>query len=235
MALALFDLDNTLVDRTAAFGRAVPWLAERYGLDPAVAVPFIVDADGDGMVGWETWMAHTIERFEIDTTVDEMRAAFNERYLSGYELEPDVADGLRRMRSAGWRIGIVTNGPPSQNDKITRTGLDQLIDGWAVSEDVGARKPDRRIFEVAAERCGSVLAGGWMVGDSAPADMVGAHEAGLTSVWLHRGRTWSSAGAMADPYELANGLPRTTPIAAFEPHHQADDPVAAIELILTTS
>ena len=207
MALALFDLDNTLVDRTLAFGRAVPWLAERYGLDPAVAVPFIIEADGDGMVGWETWMAQTIERFDVATTVEEMRAAFNERYLSGYRLEPEVAAGLGRLRSAGWRIGVVTNGPLSQNDKITRTGLDALVDGWAVSEEVGARKPDRRVFEVAAARCGSVLDGGWMVGDSAPADMTGARNAGLTSVWLHRGRTWSSAICRGRPVRAGQRSP----------------------------
>ena len=219
MALALFDLDNTLVDRTLAFGRAVPWLAGRYGLDPAIAVPFIIDADGDGMVGWETWMAQTIDRFAIDTTVDEMRAAFHDRYLAGYQLEPEVAAGLRRLRSAGWRIGVVTNGPPSQAQKITGTGLDRLVDGWAVSEEVGVRKPDRRIFEVASERCGSALDGGWMVGDSAPADMVGARNAGLVSVWLHRGRTW------VDP---------DGPGGSFQPDHVADDPVAAIELIAST-
>ncbi len=223
MALALFDLDNTLVDRTVAFGKAVPWLAERYGLDPAVAAPFIIDADGDGMVGWETWMALTIDRFGIATTVEEMRTAFKARYLSCYRLEPDVADGLRRLRARGWQIGVVTNGPSSQEEKITRTGLDHLVDGWAVSEEVGARKPDRRIFEVAADRCGSALDGGWMVGDSAPADMIGARNAGLTSVWLHRGRQWTSAAAGADA--LAQ---------PFEPDHRADHPVAAIELILST-
>jgi HAD superfamily hydrolase (TIGR01549 family) len=219
MALALFDLDNTLVDRTLAFDRAVRWLAEQHGLDPVEAVPFMTEADGDGTVGWEAWMALTIDRYAIDTTVEEMRAAYKEQYLSCYQLAPEVADGLHRLRTAGWQIGVVTNGPLSQEEKITRTGLDELVDGWAVSEEVGVRKPERRIFEVAAERCRTTLDGGWMVGDSAPADMVGARNAALTSVWLHRGRRW--------PDESDDGEP-------FEPDHQADDPLAAIELILAS-
>jgi HAD superfamily hydrolase (TIGR01549 family) len=224
MALVLFDLDNTLVDRTDAFGRAVPSLAERYGLDPDMAVPFIIEADADGLRGWPTWMAATIEHFGIDTTVEEMRAAFQTVYLTGYTLEPAVADGLRRLRVAGWRTGIVTNGPMSQVDKITGTGLDRLVDGWVVSEDIGVRKPDRRIFAEAAARCGGSLDGGWMVGDSAPADMAGARQAGLHSVWLRRGRAW---GDVAD---TGQSEPDHQPDR--QPDHQADSPVAAIDIVL---
>lgn len=216
MALALFDLDNTLVDRTAAFGRAVPALVERYGLDLGTAAPFIVAADADGTAGWATWMAATIARFGIETNVDEMQEAFRPVYLAAYTLDPVVADGLRRVRHAGWRIGIVTNGPISQADKITGTGLDRLVDGWVVSGDIGVRKPDRRIFAEAADRCSGSLEGGWMVGDSATADMAGAHQAGLRSVWLHRGRTWGDVADAGQP----------------EPDHRADSPVAAIDIVL---
>ena len=210
MALALFDLDNTLVDRTAAFGRAVPWLCEVYGL-PAEAHPFIIDADRDGTATWQVWMGATIERYGLDTTVDDMRARFRPAYLTSYALEPAVAEGLRGLRAAGWHLGVVTNGPPSQVEKIHGTGLAELVDGWAVSEEVGARKPDRRIFEVAADRCGAALDGGWMVGDSADADMAGGRAAGLRCIWLHRGRPWDERSP--------------------SPDHQVDGPVAAIEVV----
>ena len=213
MALALFDLDNTLVDRTRAFGQAVPQLADHYGLARDEAVPFMIDADADGRVGWPSWMAATIERYGLATTVDEMRTFFVSVYLACYRLEPTVATGLRGLRSAGWRLGIVTNGPPSQRDKITGTGLDLLVDGWVVSEELGVAKPDRRIFEAAAERCGAALTSGWMVGDSGPADMVGARNAGLRSIWLPRGRTWNEGPA---------------------PDHQVGDITTAIELIAAT-
>ncbi len=235
MALALFDLDNTLVDRTVAFGLALPRLAEHYGLDPDEVVPFMIETDQDGGVGWEVWMTRTIERFDIDTTADEMAATFRPHYLACYQVEPEVRDGLHRLKQKGWQIGVVTNGPPSQSEKVTGTGLDRVVDGWVVSEEVGVRKPDRRIFEIAADHCSSSLDGGWMVGDSAPADMVGARNAGLRSVWLHRGRDWAEVGHLADPYELTHGLPSTQQVDRFEPDHQADHPLAAIELILATT
>jgi putative hydrolase of the HAD superfamily len=234
MALALFDLDNTLVDRTVAFARAIPRLAEHYGLDQAEVVPFMIETDQDGGVGWEVWMALTIERFDIETTADEMIATFRPLYLDCYQVQPEVVDGLLRLKDRGWRIGVVTNGPPSQNEKVTGTGLDQLVHGWVVSEEAGVRKPDRQIFELAASRCRASLQGGWMVGDSAPADMVGARNAGLRSVWLHRGREWGEVGHLSDPYELAHGLPSTRSSERFEPDHQVDHPLEAIELILAS-
>jgi beta-phosphoglucomutase-like phosphatase (HAD superfamily) len=38
MPLAIFDLDNTLVDRMAAFRSWAEWFAGQHGLDPAHAV-----------------------------------------------------------------------------------------------------------------------------------------------------------------------------------------------------
>jgi FMN phosphatase YigB (HAD superfamily) len=142
-----------------------------------------------------------------------MRTTFQPGYLACYRLDPAVATALAGLRADGWKLGVVTNGPLGQADKITGTGLDRLVDGWAVSGEIGVRKPDRRIFEVAAERCGAALESGWMVGDSGPADMAGARNAGLRSVWLHRGRQWSDG----DP-----------------PDHVADDLLSAIDLLRTT-
>jgi putative hydrolase of the HAD superfamily len=64
-------------------------------------------------------------------------------------------------------VAIATNGNTAQQTaKIRRTGLDAHIDALAISEEVGASKPDARMFQVAARRCGSRLDGdGWMVGD----------------------------------------------------------------------
>ena len=72
---------------------------------------------------------------------------------------------------------------------IELAGLVDLVDGWAVSSLVGARKPEPAHFRSAAEACGSALEG-WMVGDNPEADVGGAVAAGLRSAWITRGRTW---------------------------------------------
>ncbi|WP_344210456.1 HAD family hydrolase [Nonomuraea bangladeshensis] len=62
----------------------------------------------------------------------------------------------------------------------------------------GIRKPERGLFEIAAQRCGAGLAeGGWMVGDSLVADVEGGQAAGLRTIWIDRG-TWPDHRHHAD-------------------------------------
>ncbi len=76
---------------------------------------------------------------------------------------------------------------------LEHTGLAECLDGWCISEEVSVRKPNSAIFAVAAERCDSDLTAGWMCGDSPEADVVGAKLAGLHSIWIRHGRTWSDS------------------------------------------
>ncbi len=89
------------------------------------------------------------------------------------------------------RLVVVTNGSTNRQEaKIRRAGLDSLLAGWVISETVGVAKPDRRIFELAANLVGGTLDGAWMVGDTAHADIVGAALAGVGNTWISHGRAW---------------------------------------------
>jgi putative hydrolase of the HAD superfamily len=73
-----------------------------------------------------------------------------------------------------------------------------------ISEEVGVSKPNPRIFQLAAQRVGMPLNGGWIIGDSPEADIGGAATLGLPSVWLHRGRSWVESRFA--PTRSADGL-----------------------------
>lgn len=108
---------------------------------------------------------------------------------------------------------VVTNGVAHQQEaKIRMTGLDRYLADWVISGDVGVRKPDPEIFEIAAERARVRLGGGWMVGDSPEADIHGASALGLRTVWLHRGRPWTER--------------------RFSPTRTADGPIAALAAVM---
>ena len=190
MPLLLVDLDDTLVDRAGAFHTWATQFAAELGL-PDGAVPWLVEHDGDGFRDRPDFFAAAKEHFAVPASVEELERDFFAVFPPSLTSTAEVRDALVAVRAAGWRIAIVSNGAPTQELKIRAAGLDELVDTWCVSSIEGCRKPDRRILDLAAARCGASLEGAWLVGDAPDADIGGAVAAGLPSIWLRRGRTWS--------------------------------------------
>lgn len=187
-ALALFDLDNTLIDRAAAFRRwATRFCSQRALHDDAVER--LIALDGDGYRRRADVFAEARDLFGLAEPVEDLLAAYRRDYVLSYVKEDVVLGRLTQLRAAGWKIGIVTNGPATQTDKIAITGLADLVDACCVSEVVGAAKPDPVLFQTAARLAGCELRG-WMVGDNPEADIGGAHAVGLNTIWIARGRIW---------------------------------------------
>ncbi|MBQ0994796.1 HAD family hydrolase [Micromonospora sp. H61] len=189
--LALFDLDNTLVDRSEAFRRwAVEFCADRELPDDALA--WLIATDQDGAVPRDWFFGEVTERFGLAASVDEAWRQYRHRMPELVSCPQEVRASLRLLRHEGWTVAIVTNGQAdNQLGKIRRTGLDQCVDAWAVSGELGIRKPAREIFEAAARGCGLDLrGGGWAIGDSPVLDVEGGRAAGLATLWVSRGKDW---------------------------------------------
>ncbi|WP_405004594.1 HAD family hydrolase [Kitasatospora purpeofusca] len=210
MPLLLLDLDNTLLPRDAAFRAwAQDFLLER-ALPPA-DVEWLATIDGGGYVPRSTVLSAARRRYGLDESLDRLLAHYRRGINAHIHCPARNLDALRAARAAGWTLGIVSNGNTgAQLEKIRRTGLGPMVDGWVISEEADCLKPDPLIFEIAAQRCGVAPTGDWathtwMVGDHAPADIAGAELAGLRSVWLHHGRPWAEPGYR--PTLKAAGLP----------------------------
>ena len=133
-----------------------------------------------------------------------------------------VGAALRIAADAGWVPVIVTNGETRQQEaKIRHTGLDRFVADWVVSQEVDCRKPNPRIFEIAAERVRMRLRGAWMIGDGPEADIGGATTIGIPSVWIHRGRRWTER--RFGPTRVAEGAIQAVAevLAADPPHRMA--------------
>jgi HAD superfamily hydrolase (TIGR01549 family) len=102
------------------------------------------------------------------------------------DLHPDVRPVLESLKGS-YRLGVLANQQRWIRDVLARDGIDGFFDIWAVSDEVGAEKPDPAIFEralaeagVPGERCA-------MVGDRLDNDIVAAKRHGMRGVWLLRG------------------------------------------------
>ena len=211
MPLLLCDLDNTLVDRSAAFRRWAVEFAARQRQDDGF-VDWLSEIDDDGFGARPEFFVSIHERLGLVETLDELIADYYRTFLPQFRCSDDVREALGAVRAQGWFIAIVTNGPPTQNDKIRHAGLEPFVDVWCVSEVEGHRKPDVRLLESAAQRCDVPLDGAWMIGDNPDTDIGAAHAAGIRSVWLRHGRTW--------------------PREDFAPTHKADSFPEAVDWVL---
>ncbi|MHB8431516.1 MAG: HAD family hydrolase [Acidimicrobiales bacterium] len=188
-ALALFDLDNTLLDREQAFALWTTQFLEVHGLSED-AQPIVEQADADGYNPREQFFAELRRELGISGSIDELLADYYVEYPSKYTAGPEVIAAVRSLREAGFKVGVVTNGPPSQWAKFEAAGIESEFDAVCISSVIGARKPELAIFEEAARLC-SLPLDGWMVGDSPEADVAGGQAAGLRTIWMSRGREWS--------------------------------------------
>ncbi|MGW0589018.1 HAD family hydrolase [Streptosporangium sp. NPDC002607] len=185
--LALFDLDNTLIDLDAAFLLWAHEFAEEHQLSRK-AIDYLIKLNRNGLPHRELFFTKVRERFKLSVPATELWAAYRRQMPHLVECRPEVIAALTELRASGWRVGIITNGTAdNQLGKLQRTGLADLVDGYALSGIEGIRKPDVGLFEIAAKRCGTSLAnGGWMVGDHPVSDISGGQAAGLRTIWVSR-------------------------------------------------
>ena len=187
-----FDLDDTLLD----FSRIEP-IALKKALGE-----FGVAADGDMAkryhdINISKWKA--LERGELkrcEVIVSRFEQLFDEygicadpsavqkrfEWLVGeeYFFMPGAKELLLKLYGK-YRIYIVTNGTGSvQHRRLEASGIDRLINGVFISEELGAEKPRRAFFDSVFVRIGKYDADRIIiVGDSLSSDIAGGINAGI--------------------------------------------------------
>jgi HAD superfamily hydrolase (TIGR01549 family) len=135
---------------------------------------------------------------EFGLDVDPM--AFRDARVDAERAATTVAPGVRdALDSLGrdHRLGVLSNGVGAvQRDKLAAHDLDDRFDAVVVSHDVGAMKPDDRLFAAAENRLPADEH--VYVGDSAEDDIGGAVEAGWAKTVHVVARASNCPGCRAD-------------------------------------
>src|SRR5262245_35025438 len=161
----LFDLDDTLFDHRGCAGEALRALVPRYAglarwtpeaLDRA-HLELIDELHARVLRGELPIDAARLERFgrllaksgEDPGAAAAAAAEYRRVYLAARRPLPGAPELLTRLREYA-RIVIVSNNlADEQRGKLVACGLTLLVDALVVSEEVGATKPDRAIFDAA--------------------------------------------------------------------------------------
>jgi putative hydrolase of the HAD superfamily len=99
---------------------------------------------------------------------------------------PDVLPALGELRERGLRLVIASNWDCSLPEWLGPTGIMELVDGLVTSAEVGAPKPDPRVFERALTIAGVPRERALHVGDKVDNDVQGAAAAGMRGILLQR-------------------------------------------------
>ncbi|MDI3390179.1 HAD family hydrolase [Streptomyces sp. B-S-A8] len=188
--LALFDLDNTLIDRQGGLDAWAADFARSRGL-PETAAALVRTRLRDR--AYPDDFVYLREALGLHDDAAELWREYIDGVARSAHCFPGVRQSLSALRAEGWTLGIATNGAVDiQRAKLDASGLAPLFDAVTISAGVGARKPERALFDAAATACGIPLsAGGWMVGDNPDTDIAGARAAGLQTVWVAGEREWT--------------------------------------------
>jgi 2-haloacid dehalogenase len=125
---------------------------------------------------------YALARTGVDPAV---REPLMQAYLA-LEAYPEVPDVLRRLREAGLKTAILSNGEPTMLVAGARSaGIHGLLDGILSVEDVGIFKPHPRVYQLAVDRL-AVQPDQIAFQSSNAWDVSGAATFGLRAVWINR-------------------------------------------------
>lgn len=117
------------------------------------------------------------------------RPDLRERLMNLYltlEPFPEVPDVLRRLKAAGMRSAILSNGSPRMLDPLVRSaGLEPSLDTVLSVEEAGVFKPHAKVYQLAVDRFG-VRANEIAFQSSNAWDAWGAKAFGMQVVWCNR-------------------------------------------------
>ena len=186
----LFDLDGTLYDRDEVVLRVAHEQFERFidrlgGADRDALIARTLELDDHGYARRVDVYRRLLSGMDVDATLaSDLESHFWDCYCRHCHRPPDAVATLAALRTAGKKLGVITNGPIEwQSRKLRTLGLEPYFDDIIISDAVGVMKPDPKIFNLALDRLGVKAGEAMYVGDHPKLDIAGARGAGLAAAW----------------------------------------------------
>jgi putative hydrolase of the HAD superfamily len=200
-----FDLDHTLWDFDSNARATLTDMYALFELEKKIAVPFedfyprylyhnetLWERYHQGLISQEDlkWkrMWRTLLDFKIGD--EELAKALSQKFLEILPtkkiLFPHTFELLDYLIAKKYQLHLITNGfEKTQWNKISQCGLDKYFTHVITSEVSNSLKPKKEIFEYALSKAGAQLSNSIMIGDNPEADIQGAINAGMDSVFVN--------------------------------------------------
>lgn len=127
--------------------------------------------------------------------------AYHKEKIDSIKLYDDVKPCLIKLREMGLKSAIISDGLPiKQYEKILRLGIDDLIDLTTISDEIGVRKPNPKLFEFCLKKFNIKGTETIYIGDRLEKDIIPAKLCNIHSILIHRGGKY-------DTYKTGNKFP----------------------------
>jgi putative hydrolase of the HAD superfamily len=155
-----------------AEGIAPDAVAQRFRSDPAARqLLFDLEVGRLSEAEFEPRFAHVIGIADSADLIDRLFAGMRPDYA--------MVNAVRAAKDAGVRTGLISNS--WGKGRYDRSQFPVLFDGVVISGEVGVRKPERKIYELGAERLGLPPADCVFV-DDLPGNLKPARDLGMATV-----------------------------------------------------
>ncbi|MGD6810973.1 MAG: HAD family hydrolase [Candidatus Bathyarchaeia archaeon] len=112
---------------------------------------------------------------------------FCQEFLNHVKIDDNTKPVLQSLHG-NYKLGVISNFaiPEGVHSLLKTNGLNGLFDTVVVSGEVNRRKPSPDIFKSTLETLGLSSSEAVFVGDTADADVAGAHAVGMKAVYIKR-------------------------------------------------
>ena len=98
----------------------------------------------------------------------------------------ETIDALIYLKSQGYRLAVISNGITiKQWEKLVRLNIYSFFDEVITSEEVGKKKPDKLIYDVALRKMKGDPEKSIMIGNKFKEDALGAVNAGMSAILVN--------------------------------------------------
>jgi putative hydrolase of the HAD superfamily len=209
----IFDLDGTLLDRESSIEQFIYGQYDRFDrhLSHIPKIDYanrFIEVDCLGHV-WKDKVYQTlVAEFNIDRiSWQELLADYESQFQFHCVPFPFLIEMLDTLKQRGYLLGIITNGRGEfQKSAISGLGIQNYFDVILISEVEGTRKPQPEIFQQAMNQLGVAPENSFFVGDNPKADIEGAKNVKMRTIWKRNSHWLDAKKADATIDELSEIL-----------------------------
>ena len=191
----LFDFDETLQDRTAAFDKYADAFIDEFlpqisKEEKQKRINDMVKTGNGGYVVRTKWYQQLIDMWQWENAPSAQMLAehYDTKFGTFNVIFNETVPLLKELRARGIKTGVITNGPSVlQHTKLDNSGLLPYCDIVVVSGDINIHKPDAAIFIYTADKLRLKAEECLYVGDHPVNDIEGALGAGMKAVRMNWG------------------------------------------------